>query len=245
MKFYPYCLISQAIDLPESVKGLDERPLLQRDIGGLTAILSECDAEKAVVSRENVLRHDAVIRTVLEQGTTLPFRFGHLVTLDQLTSYVESKSEALQERLRHLEGRVEMSAKIIWNREIKHSSGPHPAGVNRADSNPGKGAAFLRQKRDEMQQDEALSSEAAALAAWLKAEISGLICDERIVLRPTEKLVLSASFLVDRAKLEAYKMRTASIKNTRSDLHFLTSGPWPPYSFSNNELEFKTQLGVS
>jgi len=31
----------------------------------------------------------------------------------------------------------------------------------------------------------------------------------------------------------------------RPELHFLTSGPWPPYTFANIDLEFETQFGVS
>jgi hypothetical protein len=37
----------------------------------------------------------------------------------------------------------------------------------------------------------------------------------------------------------------ASIRENRPELHFLFSGPWPPYSFANIELEFKSQIGVS
>jgi hypothetical protein len=243
MKIYPYCLVSSRVLLPASIPGLDGRPILQQDIGGLTVILSESDAEKVALTRENVLRHDAVVRSVLEHETPLPFRFGHLVTLEQLTSYIESKSESLQARLQQLRGRVEMSVKIIWNRESKlTNSNPESETV---PGNTGKGVAFLMSKRAEMQEEEALSLGAEAVAAWLKSEISGFVCEERVVLRPTEKLVLSASFLVDASKLEVYKKRTALIKSGRPELHFLTSGPWPPYSFSNNELEFKTHLGVS
>jgi len=34
-------------------------------------------------------------------------------------------------------------------------------------------------------------------------------------------------------------------RDERPDLHFLLSGPWPPYSFANIELDVKTQFGVS
>ena len=235
--------MSQRVALPVSLLGLDERPILQQEIAGLTVVFSECDAEKVALTRENVLRHDAVVRSALEHETPLPFRFGHLVTLEQISSYVESKSEMLQARLQHLLGRVEMSAKIIWNRENILIGNKNQ--TQTVPSNTGKGVAFLMSKRAELQEEEALSSEAEAVATWLKSEISGLVCDERVVLRPTEKLVLSASFLVDRSKLEAYRKRTVIIKDSRPDLHFLRSGPWPPYSFSNNDLEFKTHLGVS
>jgi len=242
MKFYPYCLVGQAVELSELLRGVDGREILQRAVGTLTAVLSEWDDKKVDLTRENVLRHDAVVRQVLEEVTPLPFRFGHLVTPDQLASYVDSKSETLQSKLQHLRNCVEMSVKIIWNREID-LAGPPPEA--QPIQNAGKGAAFLMSKRAEIQAEASNSTEVSAIANWLKSETAGLVRDELVVLRPAEKLVVSASFLVDRSVLWAYKKRTALFEKERSDLHFLTSGPWPPYSFSNNDLEFKTHLGVS
>ena len=242
MKFYPYCLVGQRVGLPESLRGVDGREILQRDVGALIAILSECNEKKVELTRENVLRHDAVVRQVLEVVTPLPFRFGHLVTLDQLTGYVGSKSEILRAKLQHLHNCVEMSIKIIWNRR----SDLRATNCDR-QSIPavGKGAAFLMSKRAEIQAEEANSTEVAAIAGWLKSVTDDLVRDEQVVVRPSEKLVLSASFLVDRTALGAYKKRTSQLERDRPDLHFLTSGPWAPYSFSNNDLEFKTHLGVS
>jgi len=241
-KFYPYCLVGQTIGLSEVLRGVDGREVLQTEVGTITAVLSEWDDKKVELTRENVLRHDAVVRQVLEEATPLPFRFGHLVTAHQLESYVESKSETLQSRLQHLHNCVEMSVKIIWNRAAELASQtPETEPIQKV----GRGAAFLMSKQAEFQAEQSSSSDVAAIASWLKSRTSGLVRDELVVLRPAEKLVVSASFLVERPSLAEYKNRTALFSEERSDLHFLTSGPWPPYSFSNNELEFKTHLGVS
>ena len=242
MKFYPYCLIGQRVELSESLRGVDGREILQWEVGELIAILSECNEKKVALTRENVLQHDAVVRQVLEVVTPLPFRFGHLVTLDQLTGYVGSKSKILRAKLQHLHNCVEMSVKIIWDREPDLRVTKSDPQSNHA---VGKGAAFLMSKRAEIQAEEANSTELAAIADWLKSVTADLVRDEQVVLRPMEKLVLSASFLVDRKALGAYKKRTSQLERDRPDLHFLTSGPWAPYSFSNNDLEFKTHLGVS
>jgi hypothetical protein len=242
MKFYPYCLVGQRVELSQSLRGVDGREILQMDVGTLTAILSECNETKVELTRENVLRHDAVVSQVLDVVTPLPFRFGHLVTLDQLTGYVESKSGILRAKLQDLHNCVEMSVKIIWDRETDlRVTKSEPQSIHTV----GKGAAFLMSKRAEIQAEEANSAEVAAIAGWLKTVTHGLVRADQIVLRPAEKLVLSASFLVDRTALGAYKKRTSHLESERPDLHFLTSGPWAPYSFSNNDLEFKTHLGVS
>jgi hypothetical protein len=75
--------------------------------------------------------------------------------------------------------------------------------------------------------------------------VSGLTRDEHLTVRSSERLVLSAAHLVERVQLQHYREKVAEARENRPDLHFLTSGPWPPYSFANIELEFETQFGVS
>ncbi len=68
------------------------------------------------VTRENALSHAAVVRSVLDRTTPLPFRFGTIVTEQQLRSYISSRKPALETKLALVRGCVEMSVKIIWER---------------------------------------------------------------------------------------------------------------------------------
>jgi hypothetical protein len=92
---------------------------------------------------------------------------------------------------------------------------------------------------------EQSAAQATTISTWLHDQISSLIRAEQVTLRPTEKLVLAVAHLVERAKVKKYRENMAEACQSRPDLHFLLSGPWPPYSFANIELEFKTQFGVS
>jgi hypothetical protein len=58
-------------------------------------------------------------------------------------------------------------------------------------------------------------------------------------------MVLAAAHLVERGRLPAYRKGLGAARTERPDLHFLISGPWPPYSFANIDLEFNSQFGVS
>jgi hypothetical protein len=42
-----------------------------------------------------------------------------------------------------------------------------------------------------------------------------------------------AAHLVERERVVAYRERLRSLGAERVGLRFLTSGPWPPYSFSD------------
>src|ERR1043166_5133307 len=146
MKLYAYCLV-------EDVNALDANPLritgaavrlLQVD--EFAVLVSNFDADTVAVTRENALDHAAVVRSVLDRTTPLPFRFGTLVTEQQLRSYISARKPALETNLARVRGCVEMSMKIIWpvskeaSKEWEESTQPAQ----------GAGATFLAAKRREI-----------------------------------------------------------------------------------------------
>jgi hypothetical protein len=175
----------------------------------------------------------------LDRVTPLPFRFGTIVTEQQLSNYLSARKGALDTKLASVRGCVEMSVKIIWDTiEPEQHAGE-------TDSAQGPGASFLAAKRRKILGDESKAEQASEISTWLHEQVSGLIRDELVTLRPAEKLVLSAAHLVERSRIDQYREKSAEFRRNRPELHFLLSGPWPPYSFANIELEFKTQFGVS
>jgi hypothetical protein len=209
--------------------------LLQID--ELAVLVTDFNADTIAVTRENALDHAAVVRSVLDRTTPLPFRFGTLVTEQQLRSYISARKPALQTRFAHVRGCVEMSVKVIreLSDEIK----------TQVRDEITTGTSFLEEKRREILGSEQKTAEAREIETWLHEQVGGLIRDEQVTIRPSEKLVLAAAHLVERDKIGQYKEKTAAARKNRPELHFLFSGPWPPYSFANIELEFKTQFGVS
>ena len=201
-------------------------------------LVSDLDADVVQVTRENALAHAAVVRSILGQTTPLPFRFGTVVTQQQLLNYLSTSKAALETKFAQVRGCIEMNVKIIW--ELSDAE-PEPE----AESHQGAGTNFLAQKRREILGGEQSAAEAATISTWLHDQVSSLTRDEQVTLRPTEKLVLAAAHLVERARVKKYRENMAEACQARPELHFLLSGPWPPYSFANIELEFKTQFGVS
>jgi hypothetical protein len=239
MKIYAYCLAEDLHTLDNSASGISSAPVRLLEIDNLAVLVSEANIDAVPVTKENALAHAAVVRSVLDQTTPLPFRFGTLVTEQQLRSYVSARKPALEKKLAHVRGCVEMSIKIIW--EI--SGGKE---TDTADVEPqGAGTTFLTEKRREILGDEQRGKEAAEIADWLRAAVSGLTRDEQVTLRPSERLLLSAAHLVERTSMVRYRAQLGEARKNRPELHFLLSGPWPPYSFANIELEFPTQFGVS
>ncbi len=101
------------------------------------------------------------------------------------------------------------------------------------------------EKRRELLGSEARTAEAQAIASWLEAQIGEVVRETRIHTNLTDKLLLATSHLVERGVVEQYRTTLKSARLQRPELNFLVSGPWPPYSFANIDLEFKSQFGVS
>ena len=237
MKLYVYCLAENIDALKAPAVGISGVPVELLKLQDFSLLVSRFAGESSLVTRENVLTHDTVVRSVLHETTPLPFRFGSVVTEQQLDSYLNTHRADLKAKLAQVRGCVEMSVKIIWNTDqsdFKES----------ADAE-GPGTRFLEEKRRELRGGERRSEEAKQVAAWLKDQIGTYVKQEEVSLCPTEKLIVAAAHLVAREQLTEYRDRLADARKTRPELHFLVSGPWPPYTFSNIGLEVKTRFGVS
>jgi hypothetical protein len=237
MKLYAYCLVEDPDAFDASTRGISGATVRLLQIDELAVLVTDFNADTIAVTRENALDHAAVVRSVLDRTTPLPFRFGTLVTEQQLRSYISARKPALQTRFAHVRGCVEMSVKVIreLSDEIK----------TQVRDEITTGTSFLEERRREILGSEQKTAEAREIETWLHEQVGGLIRDEQVTIRPSEKLVLAAAHLVERDKIGQYKEKTAAARKNRPELHFLFSGPWPPYSFANIELEFKTQFGVS
>lgn len=239
MKLYAYCLAEDIDMLEEPTLGISGAPVRILKTHNLAVLVSDVDADSVPVTRDNALAHAAVVRSILDRTTPLPFRYGTIVTDEQLRNYVSAHRPALETKLAALRGCIEMSVKIIW--ETVQTEQP----TNRPEPPQGPGATFLAEKRREILGDETKAARATEVSIWLHEQVRDLIRDEQVTLRPAEKLILSAAHLVERARILQYREKLAETCESRPELHFLLSGPWPPYSFANIGLEFKTQFGVS
>lgn len=231
MKLYVYCL-AEHVDTPAVSSGVSGAAVELVEVAGFSVLVSRA-GETVPVTRENVLAHDSVVRGVLDQATPLPFRFGTLTTEKELANYLESRKPTIKTRLELVSGCLEMSVKIIANVDQPELQ------TEKVDLGPG--AAFLEKKRREIFGSE----QARGVAGWLRKEVGEMVREEQVSLNPTEKLIVAAAHLVKREQLGTYRERVGNARKLRPELHFLVSGPWPPYSFSNIDLEFKTQFGVS
>jgi len=239
MKLYVYCLAEGVDEWSDSLRGIASAPIRLLKAGNFSLLVSDFAGDAVLVNRENALAHAAVVQSVLNLTTPLPFRFGTLVTQQQLEEYVRARREALETKLASVRDCVEMSVKIIYDPTSTDAS------LRDEEAREKPGTAFLSEKRREILGSEARTAEAKQVAAWLETKVAELVKETRVNANPTNKMVLAAAHLVTRETVEQYRARLNEAQHERPELHFLVSGPWAPYSFANIDLEFKTHFGVS
>ncbi|MDT5122289.1 MAG: hypothetical protein QOC96_1771 [Acidobacteriota bacterium] len=240
MSLYAYCLSDEVTALAlETIRGVAGATPILIEHEGLAAVVSDYENDAVSVTRENVLAHERVVQQVLAQTTPLPFRFGTLASEARLRNYLATQKSALCTQLARVRGCVEMSVKVIRGTEAFESESTAQDSTTReehqvaADLSGGAGTIYLHKKRREMMGDELLKERAEEIAGWLAERLASTVRESVVSVRPKEMLIVAAAYLVEVARLEEYRERLRRARDERREIHFLTSGPWPPYSFSD------------
>jgi hypothetical protein len=239
MILYVYCvgdeLSESAFEGTAGVGGARVRVLSLTD--GLSAVVSEAPAEPVAATEENLLAHNRVNAAALAATTPLPFRFGTRAAPERLAEYAASNEAALAAALARVRGGVEMGVKLMSKAEdagqgVKvKSDGETADGAESAAV--GRGTAFLLKKRREALGGEEARLRAEGLAAWLAEGVAGLARESNVRVRPSEAIVVRAAHLVERVRVGEYRERLRGLRAARTDVRLLSSGPWPPYGFSD------------
>ena len=260
MSLYVYCICdgseSEAFGGAVGLGGAAARVL---KFGRVAAVVGDVeDGARVAATGENVSAHNRVCSHALASVTPLPARFGTLVAEARLAGYVAASEAALVSALARVRGCVEMGVKIRDDAaRAKDEKRMTKEGSEKDDdaaaafakdegredvaetrnkvARVGSGTAFLLAKRREILGDESLKLRAEELAAWLDRRVSGLVRESAARLRPSESLAVRAAHLVERVWVEEYRGRVRALCDEHPGLQFLTSGPWPPYSFSEIE----------
>jgi hypothetical protein len=237
MSLYVYCLSDELSGAAfEGTAGVGGAPVRLLSLGRLSAVVSDAHAEPFAVTEENLLAHNRVNAAALAVSTPLPFRFGTRAAPERLAEYAASNEAALAEALARVRGRVEMSVKLMEKTEGEEKAegkSESEAGGGEEAAAVGRGTAFLLKKRREVLGEEAARLHAEELAAWLAAGLAGLACESAARVSPSEAIVVRAAHLVERERVAEYRTRLRELGAGRPALRLLTSGPWPPYSFSD------------
>ena len=211
---YLYAIAEELDGLPD-VRGLDGAPLDRRSVEGLDLVVSEHDGTDVAASEEAVLAHARVVEALVERsGALLPARFGRGFRDEAaLREAIEGRATSLREALAQVRGCVEVGVRVL-----APEAAPSP---ETAES----GRAYMEARL-------ARSAETERLAHELHEPLAMLARAATRTVGATPRLLLSGAYLVEPGGLDAFRGRVAELEAAYPELTFVSTGPWPPYSFA-------------
>ena len=241
---YLYALVRPG-DVRIEVPGIESRPTRVVAVDSFGAIVSsvpeELFAADSIESRMNdagwvatiARAHDDVVAAATRVATTIPLRLGTTSADDEsVRALLTDLANSAMRTFDRFQGRTEYGVQVFAAR-------PAPSDV--AADREG-GAAFLRRRRAELQQDEALRAAAAAEAETAyellrKAAVDG----RRIPVRDrksdaTGPMMLNGAFLVDDAAVTSFRAVADQLAASLGPGRIVITGPWAPYSFAELDL---------
>lgn len=191
--------------------GIQNEKVLVLDIAPLFVVGSAFSGSDLPASKSNILIHEKVVESCMDEVTPLPFRFGIVAAEQKIRDFVRTNQAALKADLDKVQGCVEMGLKIMLPGRLTESVAT--------------GTEFLNAKRriQQLQQE---------IADRVLRSVAGLVqqTDSGMMQGPGATIVRVAH-LVRRGHLDEYKSHIESVVRERTEYRFLRSGPWPPYSF--------------
>lgn len=237
MRLYTYCLADKLTPaLTPGLLGIGGGNVYLLPLGPVSAVVSEFHGEDLPLTRENVGLHEQVIENILAGASPLPFRFGTLVTEQELKTYCDRHQSSIGAALDRVRGCIEMNVKIItpvWNQNPGPAK-PLSLKEGGAGKTPpaGPGTSFLMERAGELKSEEAARKQAETIEASIERKLEGAIRETRVSHRLGQQIFLAVAHLVERRQLARYQELIRELRSEQKDLHFLTSGPWPPYTFT-------------
>lgn len=244
---YVYCIIRSREDLDFGPIGIgeEEGEVYTLRHGGLAAVVSDTPLQIYDPTRENVLAHELVNKTVMEDHTVIPMSFGTIFrTEDDIVALLDSTSEALEDVLDKMENKIELGLKVLWEEEkvterIEQENDEVARLREKVEEEPQGSTYFAR-----VQLGRILERELEELANELVTEIYDTLAPVAVASRSNkpigDQMIMNAAFLVERDDEDEFDRTVEELgRKYREFLSFTYTGPWPPYNFVNVKLRLE------
>jgi hypothetical protein len=228
---YLYAIVDGAEPLTAPLMGLGDAPVSLLVCRDIAAAISPVDAGQLEPVTERLLCHETVVETLMEQRSTLPVRFGTIFSHpDRVLEVLNQRHAGFKADLARVAGQVEIGLRLLWDVEaVRGAYQPaHTAPHIAAD---GAGARYLRERLASTALERHLHAQAELLDAWCRECLGPTTSDIHIRLLATEKMPVSAAFLVRRERLDDVLSVVRRMSSERLDLDVICTGVWPPYHF--------------
>jgi hypothetical protein len=209
----------------------------------LAAVMSDSPPGVQDPTRENVLAHQRVNETVMQEHTVLPMSFGTVFkTKDDIIEFLRSAYDAFADVLNKMENKLEFGLKVLWDRDaVLQAIEQDDEDIRRLKSEIAsqKGSTYFARMQYGRLVDAALQARSERYVAEIFAALRDVAVAARSNKPIGDRMIMNAAFLVSRQEEPAFDARVKELGATYDKLTFKYTGPWPPYNFVNIRLKLE------
>jgi len=242
---YVYCIIKSARPLRFGPLGIGVDPAEVHTVHykDIAAVVSNTPMVVQDPTRDNVLAHQRVNETVMQQHTVIPMSFGTVFkTEDDIVELLRSAYDAFRDVLNKMLGKFEFGLKVLWDRDqIVREIEEEDEDIRRLKSeiSSQRGSTYFAR----MQYGRLIDAALQARSERYVAEIFQALRDVSVASRSNkpigDRMIMNAAFLVTREGEPDFDARVKDVGARYDKLTFKYTGPWPPYNFVNIRLKLE------
>ncbi len=234
---YVYGVRARGQELPQ-VDGIGGAPVQEIASDGIAALVSDLDGRELVLGREEMTAHARVLEEALQHGTVLPMRFGVVMAGERAVAshLLTAHRDELEQQLNELNGKVELRVRAVYDEPTLMRE------VVSEDQDVARLRSSLRgASEDATYYGRIQLGEMVARAVERKRDVdAGRILDAlaplatatRVSEADHERIVVSASFLVERERMAEFDDAVDEIGRVQDGrMRLKYTGPLPPHSF--------------
>jgi Gas vesicle synthesis protein GvpL/GvpF len=242
---YVYCVIKSERAFSFGLLGIGPEPaevhtVHYRDIA---AIVSNTPMVVQDPTRDNVLAHQRVNETVMQDHTVIPMSFGTVFkTDDDIMELLRSAYDAFTDVLNKMQDKFEFGLKVLWDRDqIVHEIEPEDEDIRRlkGEISTQKGSTYFARMQYGRLIDAALQARSERYVSEIFEALRNVSVASRSNKPIGDRMIMNAAFLVARSLEQAFDARVKDIGQRYDKLTFKYTGPWPPYNFVNIRLKLE------
>jgi hypothetical protein len=242
---YVYCVIKSGQPLSFGPLGIGPDPAEVHTVHfrEIAAIVSTTRMVVQDPTRDNVLAHQRVNETVMQQHTVIPMSFGTVFkTEDDIMELLRSAYDAFTDVLNKMQNKFEFGLKVLWDRDqIIREIEAEDDDIRRlkGEISSQKGSTYFARMQYGRMIDAALQARSERYVAEIFEGLRDVSVASRSNKPIGDRMIMNAAFLVAREMEQGFDARVKDIGQRYEKLTFKYTGPWPPYNFVNIRLKLE------
>lgn len=239
---YLYAIAGQFDSSLDSPPGIENQGVYQINLGSFAPVLSTLLTTSEVnLSKEAIYQHENIVEFFMNHTSVLPVRFNTLFNnKEELINTLNRYRLEIETNLLKVSGCIEMGVKILAKEGNKKGSDTK----SNANNIPNPEEKISKAKKYIL---DKFSSHKEAFYLQEKYKAQGKIIYNLLQefakqgtafpIAATSCMILNSAFLVPKDSVANFKEKFHKIKADHKEFAFLLSGPWPPYSFVDFQIE--------